>query len=136
GLLDLGSALQYFLDYPDWPSHEREAIARVRGPALDAGCGAGRVALYLQQQGLKVLAIDNSPLAIKVARLRGVTSARVLDFRDVGTLRGPFASIVLYGNNFGLFGGRAHARRLLASLHRITTPEAQIIAAAANPYQT
>jgi SAM-dependent methyltransferase len=136
GLVDLGSALPYFADYPDWPRHEREAISRVRGPALDIGCGAGRVALYLQQQGHKVLAIDNSPLAIKVARLRGVASTRVLDIRDVGRLKGPFASIVLYGNNFGLLGGSKRARRLLAAMHRITTPDAQIVAAVADPHRT
>jgi SAM-dependent methyltransferase len=136
GLVDLGSALPYFAEYPDWPPHERTAIDRVRGPVLDIGCGAGRVALYLQRQGHKVFAIDNSPLAIRVARLRGVTSARVLDIRDVGVLKGPFASIVLYGNNFGLFGGPNRARRLLAAMHRITTPEAQIVAAVANPYRT
>jgi SAM-dependent methyltransferase len=136
GFIDPGTALQYFRQYPDWPSHEREAIQHVRGRVLDIGCGAGRVALYLQQQGQKVLGIDNSPLAVKVARLRGVASVRVLDIRDVGTLPGRFASIVMYGNNFGLFGGRVRARRMLAAMHRITTPDARIIAAVADPYRT
>jgi SAM-dependent methyltransferase len=136
GFLDPGSALPYFADYPQWPPHEREAILRARGPALDIGCGAGRVALYLQQQGHEVLAIDNSPLAIKVARARGVRSTRVVSIRDIGALRGPFATIVMYGNNFGLFGGLLRARRLLAAMHRITTPDAVILAAATDPYQT
>src|SRR5262249_10650303 len=103
---------------------------------LDIGCGAGRVALYLQDRGHRVLAIDNSPLAIKVAKLRGVKQARVLSISEIQTLRGRFDTIVLYGNNFGLFGGRAKARRLLAAMHRITTPGALIIASATDPYAT
>jgi len=82
------------------------------------------------------LAIDNSPLAVKVAKLRGVKSVRVLGIEDVPALRGGFRSIVLYGNNFGLFGGMAKARRLLAAMHRITTPDAVIIAAASDPHAT
>ena len=67
GLLDLGSALPYFQPYDRWPVHEREAIRHACGPVLDVGCGAGRVSLYLQDQGHQVLAIDNSPLAVKVS---------------------------------------------------------------------
>ncbi|MBZ5624407.1 MAG: class I SAM-dependent methyltransferase [Acidobacteriia bacterium] len=136
GLIDIGSALPYFQEHNNWPVHEREAIQRAHGTALDIGCGAGRVALYLQQRGHKVLAIDNSPLAVKVAKLRGVKAARVLSIRDIQTLRGPFDSIVLYGNNFGLLGGMAQARRLLAAMRRIASPGATIIAAAADPYKT
>ena len=136
GLIDIGSALPYFQEFDNWPAHEREAIQHTHGTVLDVGCGAGRVALWLQQQGHKVLAIDNSPLAVKVARLRGVKAARALSIRDIQTLKGPFDSIVLYGNNFGLFGGMTRARRLLAVMHRITSPDAAIVAAAADPYKT
>jgi SAM-dependent methyltransferase len=136
GLIDIGSALPYFQERGDWPVHEREAIQQAHGAVLDIGCGAGRVALDLQQRGHKVLAIDNSPLAVKVTRLRGVKAARVLSIRDIQTLRGPFDTIVLYGNNFGLFGGITQAHRLLAAMRGITSPDATIIAAAADPYQT
>ncbi len=94
------------------------------------------MALYLQQSGHKVLAIDNSPLAIKVARLRGVKAARVLSIQDIHSLRGRFDSIVLYGNNFGLFGSMQRARRLLRVMHKITSPDAAILASAADPYHT
>jgi SAM-dependent methyltransferase len=136
GLIDLGSALPYFQERDQWLAHEREAIQRAHGAVLDVGCGAGRVALYLQQQGHKVLAIDNSPLAVKVTKLRGVKAARVLSIADIRTLRGPFGAIVMYGNNFGLFGGMTKARRLLAMMDRITSPDANIIAAASDPYRT
>jgi SAM-dependent methyltransferase len=136
GLIDVGSALPYF-QIPDlWPIHEREAIRRARGAILDIGCGAGRVALYLQGKGHRVLAIDNSPLAVKVTKLRGVKAARILSISDIHALKGPFDTIVLYGNNFGLFGGMAKARRLLAAMHKITTPDAAILSAVTDPYST
>ena len=136
GLIDIGTALPYFYQHAHWPVHEREAIQHAHGTVLDVGCGAGRVALYLQQQGHKVVAIDNSPLAIKVARLRGVKTARILSIRDIQTLKGPFDSIVMYGNNFGLFGGMTRARRLLAAMRKITSPHATILASASDPYKT
>lgn len=136
GLIDIGSALPYFQQHDKWPIHERHPIERARGPILDIGCGAGRVALYLQDRGHEVLAIDNSPLAAKVTKLRGVKAVRVLSIDDVQTLRRRFATIVLYGNNFGLFGGMTKARHLLAAMHKIATPDAAIIAAAADPYST
>jgi SAM-dependent methyltransferase len=136
GLIDIGSALPYFQGHENWPVHEREAIQRARGPVLDIGCGAGRVALYLQDKGHRVLAIDNSPLAVKVAKLRGVRTARTMSINEIQSLRAPFGTIVLYGNNFGLFGGFKKARRLLAAMRKITTPDAVIIAAAADPYTT
>jgi SAM-dependent methyltransferase len=136
GLIDIGSALPYFYEHSHWAVHEREAIQHAHGNVLDIGCGAGRVALYLQQKGHTVLAIDNSPLAIKVAKLRGVKAARVLSILDIQTLKGPFDSIVLYGNNFGLFGGLTRARRLLSAMRKITSPHANIIATASDPYKT
>jgi SAM-dependent methyltransferase len=136
GLIDIGSALPYFQGFENWPLHEREAIQRARGRILDIGCGAGRVALHLQSRDYRVLAIDNSPLAVKVAKLRGVKAARVLSIDGIQTLRGKFGTIVLYGNNFGLFGGMTKARRLLAAMSRITTSDALIIAAATDPYRT
>jgi SAM-dependent methyltransferase len=136
GLIDLGAASLYFCEYNDWPVHEREAILRARGRVLDIGCGAGRVSLYLQRRGHPVAAIDNSPLVVKVARLRGVKSVRLLAIGDIGTLKGPFETIVMYGNNFGLFGSMGRARRLLAAMNRITSANATILASVTDPHKT
>lgn len=136
GLIDIGSALPYFQAHENWPIHEREAILQARGSVLDIGCGAGRVALYLQGRGQRVLAIDNSPLAVKVTKLRGVKAARVLSIDEIKTLRTRFGTIVLYGNNFGLLGGIRKARSLLAAMRAITRSDGLIIASAADPYAT
>jgi SAM-dependent methyltransferase len=132
------SSAFYFGRFRQWPSHERAAMRFAKGPrALDVGCGAGRVALHLQSRGFRVTAIDNSPLAVTICRHRGVRDARVLSFDAIGRFSDRrFDSVVMYGNNFGLFGSVARARRLLGELHRITSKGAVILAETINPYKT
>jgi SAM-dependent methyltransferase len=123
----------YLAPYRRWPSPQRRAMRYARGRVLDIGCGAGRVALHLQERGHEVVAIDVSPLAVEASRRRGVRDARVLAIEDVDASVGPIDTIVMYGNNFGLFGGRAKARRLLRRLHRLTTDRGRILAESRAP---
>lgn len=119
----------YFSDARYWPGIERDAMAYVRGTVLDVGTGAGRHALFLQRHGLRVTAIDKSPLAVRVARARGVKDARVLAFEHAARLApAQFDTVLMLGNNFGLFGTPARVPRLLRMLDRITSPAARIIA--------
>jgi 2-polyprenyl-3-methyl-5-hydroxy-6-metoxy-1,4-benzoquinol methylase len=77
GYFDLsGGAKDYFSNYDDWTVHVKKAMKYVEGRVLDIGCGAGRHSLYLKNKGFDVLGIDNSPLAIKVSRLRGLKKSR------------------------------------------------------------
>jgi SAM-dependent methyltransferase len=132
------SNASYFDDIRHWSRAERFAIRFARGRrALDVGCGAGRVALHLQGKGFRVTAIDNSPWALKTARARGVKDARLLPFEHVGRLAADsFDTIVMFGNNFGLFGSYARARRLLKALHRITRPHSVLLAQSRDPHET
>jgi SAM-dependent methyltransferase len=132
-----GGAPTYFAKYKNWPDWQKRAIKFARGRVLDIGAGAGRVSLYLQKRGCKVTAIDNSPLAIQVCRKRGVKDARVIAIDDVGEFSpGTFDTLVMYGNNFGLFGSRARAKQLLKTLHGRTTPNAVFIVESNDPYKT
>ena len=108
----------------------------VRGRVLDVGAGAGRVALHLQQRGLDVVAIDVSPLAVEVCSRRGVRDARICAFDDVGAELGLFDTVVMFGNNFGLFGSAAKAGRMLRRLHRVTSARGRIVAESADVYAT
>ncbi len=126
----------YFAEYRDWPPHQKKAIGLARGKVVDIGCGAGRAALYLQQKGLDVLGIDISPLAIKVCKLRGLRRARVMSITRLSRKVGTFDSILMYGNNFGLFGSFKRAGWLLRRFHSMTSEKARIIAESNDPYQT
>jgi SAM-dependent methyltransferase len=133
---NLGPA-RYFSKFADWNPDEKRAARLVRGRVLDVGCGAGRFALYLQMLGLTVTAIDNSPGAVKVCRLRGVKDVRLLSITEIGKFRpSSFDTVIMMGNNFGLFGGRHRAKILLRRLYRITSAKGQIIASATDPYTT
>jgi len=138
GFIGFSSSLpQYYLaEYKRWRPHEKKAMRYAKGRILDVGCGGGRISLYFQKKGLDVLGIDVSPLAIKVCRLRGLRKARVLSVTDVGPRLGIFDTILMIGNNFGLFANSNRAKRLLRQFHHSTTPNALIIAESADPYQT
>ncbi len=137
-LIDLGSdSGLYFSEYKNWPAAERRAIKYAKGRVLDVGCGAGRHALYLQQKGLDVTGIDNSPGAVKVCKLRGVKKALVRPIEEIGKFKtGSFDSVLMMGNNFGLLGSRRKAKLLLKKFARITSPQGKIIAGTLNPYRT
>ena len=139
GLLSLGQygGKLYFSEYKDWQPIEKEAMKYVRGRVLDAGCGAGRHSLYLQAKGFDVTGIDNSPLAIKVCRNRGLKKAKVMAFEDIGQFKpDSFDTVIMMGNNFGLFGSYKLAQTLLRKLHRRTSSDALIIAMTRDPYAT
>ncbi|MFN2471441.1 MAG: methyltransferase domain-containing protein [Gaiellaceae bacterium] len=126
----------YFGPFRRWPAHQRRAMRFVRGRVLDVGAGAGRVALHLQERGHEVVAIDISPLAVEVCRRRGVRDARVCAFEDIDASLGTFDTVVMFGNNFGLFGGARKAARMLRRLHQLTTSNARIVAESRDVYAT
>src|SRR5262249_22088209 len=75
--------------------------------------------------------------AIRVCRLRGVKNARLLAITEARQLGpGTFDTIMMMGNNFGLFGSRTRTKSLLKDFFRITSAKAQIIAEAVDPYHT
>ncbi len=126
----------YFSEYEDWNPVEKRAMELVKGRVLDIGCGAGRHSLYLQKRGFDVLGIDNSPLAIKVCKLRGLKRAKVIPIEDVDFEPNSFDTVIMMGNNFGLFGDFEKARRLLRRFRRMTSEDALIIADTRDPYDT
>ena len=124
----------YLHEFDKWGPHEQSAIALARGRVLDIGCGAGRVGVHLQQKGLEVVGIDNSPLAVRVCRKRGLKRTHVMSITQIGPKLGRFDTLVMFGNNFGLFGNLQRARRLLRRFWRLTNPGAQILAESRDIY--
>jgi SAM-dependent methyltransferase len=118
----------YLAPFRRWPAHHRQGMRHVRGRVLDVGAGGGRVALHLQERGHDVVAVDVSPGAIDVCRRRGIRDARVVAIEDVDESLGTFDTIVMYGNNFGLFASRTKAKRLLRRFARLTSERGRIIA--------
>jgi len=132
----LGNLGAFFERPRDWPERQRRAIRLARGRVLDAGCGGGRVALYLQGKGLDVCGIDYSPLAVKACRSVGLKHAKVLSATQVKPRLGVFDTVIMYGNGFGLLGNPRTARWWLRRMCSATSPAARIIAEANDPYRT
>lgn len=130
GFLDVHKTF-YFAPVAQWPAGERRALRWVRGRVLDAGVGAGRVALELQKRGRIVVGIDVSPGAVEVARRCGVRDVRLLALEGVDESLGHFDTAVLLGNGFGLFGSPSKARRLLKRLRPLVN---RIVAGSIDPY--
>ena len=131
-----GGPVRYLSEYKKWPTYYKKAIRYARGRVLDIGCGAGRHAVYLQGKGLDVVGIDNSPLAIEVCKRRGLKDARKLSINQINSKLGIFDTVLMMGNNFGLFGSFEGARRLLKKLGKITSLKGRIIAETLDVYQT
>jgi hypothetical protein len=131
-----GGPEAYFADYEDWGPHEKRAMRYADGRILDIGCGAARHALYLQKKGLSVLGIDVSPLAVRTARARGLKKASVLSVTRVGRGLGVFDTVLMLGNNFGLFGSERRARWLLRRFAGAASDGATIIAESNDVYRT
>lgn len=137
GFLDvIGDASAYFSQYAEWSAIQQQAMGRVAGRVLDVGVGAGRFALHLQEKGHPVVGIDVSPGALEVCRLRGVTDVRSLPFHRIDGSLGVFDTILMMGNNFGLFATPQRARWLLRRLRGLTSPDARIVAESRDVYDT
>jgi SAM-dependent methyltransferase len=124
----------YLAPFSHWPSAERKSIRLLRGKVLDVGCGAGRVALELQQRGIDVVSLDASPLAVRAARVRGVKDVWCMPIEEASAKMHAFDSLVMFGNNFGIFGTPTRARQLLTVLARNTRPETRIFTESTNAY--
>jgi SAM-dependent methyltransferase len=132
GTVWCGDGSDYLHPPRRWPPTERRMLRFARGRVLDVGCAAGRVSLLLQERGREVVAIDESPLAVEVARRRGVRDARALSLADVDASLGLFDTVLIVRNNMGL-GGPGGAAELLDRLAAITTPRGRLITDSVDP---
>jgi SAM-dependent methyltransferase len=124
----------YLSPFENWPAAERASARSIRGRVLDVGCGAGRVALELQRRGHDVVGLDTSVLAVRAAKVRGVRQVWRAPLEDLGARTADFDSLVLFGNNFGIFGTPRRARRALTSLATNTKPDVRIFAESTSAY--
>ena len=131
--IDTGS---YFLPHEEWPDFEREAVREAQGRVLDVGCGAGRVAVWLQEAGHEVVGIDVSPLALEVSKGRGVRHCMLMDVRELEFPGGHFDTVLMLGNNLGIGGNVEATRGGLEGLHRVTGKGGIILAGCMDPLQT
>jgi SAM-dependent methyltransferase len=137
GFIDGGDAARYFARPDAWDALDRLACAEARGRILDVGAGAGRAALYLQETGHDVVALDVSPGAVDVCQRRGVRRTVIGTLQDlVDADAEPFDTFLLLGTNLGLLASSAQAPRFLNALARLAAPDAVVLGRGMDPYHT
>lgn len=121
----------FFREWKDMSEAERIALKRCKGSVLDVGAGAGSHALWLQEKGVDVTALDLSCGAADVMRRRGVRSVVNADFFAYG---GKHDTLLLLMNGVGIAGKMSrlaaffvHARKLLNKGGRILLDSSDLI---------
>lgn len=128
GRVEEYSGSQYVEPIEKWNNAEREAIVEVKGRVLDIGCGAGRVMSFLKKKGHEVIGIDISEDALKACRMQGQNNVRLMSAEELDFPNGYFDTAILYGANFGVLGKEERIIGMLKELHRVTRPDAAVLA--------
>lgn len=110
----------YFSPPSTWDPKWRRRLSKLDGPVLDAGCGVGTNARWLEAGGREVVAIDVSPNAVRAARERGVQDVRVMDLFDLDFPAERFRSLLAKGTQLGLAGSLPGVRATLSDLAVVT----------------
>jgi len=84
-------------------AEERHLLSAVRGPALDVGCGPGRLLEALARRGVFGLGIDPAPAAVALARSRGCSVLQRSVF-DRMPAEGRWGTVLLLDGNVGIGG--------------------------------
>ena len=102
GRIETLQVMEYLNPFEKWCEPERLAMKHVSGRVLDVGCGAGRVALHLQNLGFDVVGIDLAKGAIEACTKLGLKNARVMSADELDFPDSTFDTVILFGNNFGI----------------------------------
>ncbi len=105
---------------------EKQALDACYGRVLDLGAGAGGHSLALQARGLDVVALDSSPGAVEVMKMRGVKQAIHADFRTWAPDQ-PFDTILLMMNGIGVAGTLDGLGDFLTQAKSWLTPNGQLV---------
>ena len=119
------SVAYLFRNFNEMPKLEKKALQLAKGKILDVGCGAGSHALYLQEKGFEVTAIDISANAIKACELRGLKNTKNGNVLEIENEK--FDTILLLMNGTGIFGTLSETSKYLQKLKSLLNPGGQIL---------
>ncbi len=113
-----------FRNFDEMPKIEQTALKTSHGEILDVGCGAGNHSLWLQENNIKVKAIDTSPGAVRVSKKRGVLHVEqrvLLDETET------FDTILILMNGTGIFQEVKQLEKYLKHLKTLLNQNGQIL---------
>jgi SAM-dependent methyltransferase len=98
-------------------------LGRCTGPALDLGCGPGRLTVALGARGVPALGVDLSVRAVAMARARGAVAV-VRDLFAPLPGEGRWGTALLADGNIGIGG---HPARLLRRVAELVRPGGRLL---------
>lgn len=115
----------FYRDAEDFPELEHIALALCDGHVLDVGAGVGSHALYLQDKGFQVDALEISESACSIMKQRGV---RHIVQHDFFTLQeGNYDTLLFLMNGIGLAGTIVGLRQLLRHSKKLLSDKGQLL---------
>lgn len=142
GRISVLDAGRYFIPFASFAQLDQTLLRQARGETLDLGAGAGRAALYLEEQAVRgsgvvsVVAADRSPGACLCMRRRGVGSVVCAAWQDLArdlNMRMRFDTIVLLGAGVGMAGTTDGLAQLLQAIRAMLRPGGQALVTASPP---
>lgn len=116
---------EFFRQPIDFPELEHIALSLCDGRVLDVGAGAGSHALFLQKRGMDVTALERSPLACEVMRVRGVRQVITADFFEYEG--GRYDTLLFLMNGIGVAGSIDGLKRLLTHCKALLNEGGQLL---------
>ena len=115
----------FFRDASTFPAVERYALSVCRGRVLDVGAGTGVHALYLQQRGFMVTALELSAVGVRIQQERGIRQTLQMDYRTyVGQ---DYDTVLLLMNGIGVVGTLDGLRTFLQQAKQWLHPAGQLL---------
>lgn len=115
----------YFRKEEDMPELELIALQNCKDKVLDIGAGAGSHALLLQQKGADVTALEISPKAAEVMKLRGVKTIIEQDIFKFEV--GGFDTLLLLMNGIGLAENIGDLKKFLQHAKKLLNQGGRLI---------
>jgi hypothetical protein len=116
----------YFRKPPQMPDIELIAMQVSNGKVLDIGAGVGSHALPMQEKGIDVTAMELSPKAAEVMKLRGVKNVLHQDIFTYSTTE-KFDTLLMLMNGIGLTGSISGLKQFLLNAKSLLQDDGQII---------
>lgn len=115
----------FFREDEDFPELEHIALALCDGNVLDVGAGVGSHALYLQEKGFSVDAVEHSITACKIMHERGVKRVIQADFFTLENKK--YDTLLFLMNGIGLAGTVEGFRQLLHHSKTLLSDKGQLL---------
>jgi hypothetical protein len=116
-----------FRNYKRMPEIERFALDKCEGSTIDVGACAGSHALYLQEKGINVKAVDISDLCCQTMEKRGVKNVECVDFFEMNPANQKYDTILMLMNGIGIAGDLLGLKRFFAKAKELLAPNGKIL---------